>query len=150
MKLLSLLPIVAALIVSCKESADMHEIFLENERIFKKIENPIKTNERYSFDRSANAINHSIFDSTYLKDIKQILERTCCNRVYIVDGDVFIGRKKSLSSLCFTSKTPNETIELLNFRGTLNYLLQNGKSRTPPFAIKIAPQWYVVEDINSL
>lgn len=149
MKKLIFILITTILLSSCGNSINMQEVFFKNRELFKKIEKPIKTNDIHIFEKGI-LVKDSIFDSTYLKDINQIFSKTPFNNVYIVDGDVFVGCKKQLTKLCFTTKNSDEIIEVPNFRGTLNYLLKNGKSETPPFALEVAPNWYIVKGIESL
>lgn len=141
---------VSVFIFTCNEPRDMKPIFLKSEAVFKKIENPVKVNKGYSFEESTITTTHPVFDSAYLMNIKQVFEKTSCNLVDIRDGDVFIRHKGSLDGLCFTTKTPDQIIEMLNYRGSLEYLLNNGKNREAPFAIKIKPNWYVVRSIQLL
>ena len=150
MRILSSILIISYFFIGCGKDVDMKDVFLKNQEVFKKIENPVKTNKRYVFEKSAFPTNDSIFDSTYLINIEKVFFKTDCDIAYVADGDVLIGCKKNLPKLFFTNKNVGDTIELLNFRGSLNYLLQNGKSKRNPFAIPIAPKWYIVRDIESL
>lgn len=150
MRTLSLVMIVSYLITGCRKEVDMKEIFLKNQKVFKKIENPVKTSKRHIFEKATLQTNDSAFDSTYLSNFAKVFFATDCDVAYIVDGDVLIGCKKNLSKLFFTNKNIDDSVELLNFRGSLNDLLQNGKLERNPFAIPIEPKWYVVRDIESL
>ena len=149
MRILSSILIISYFFTGCGKDADIKDVFLKNQEAFKKIENPVKTNKRYVFEKSTFLTNDSIFDSLYLTNIENVFFKTDYDIAYVADGDVLIGCKKNLSKLFFTNKNVGDTIELLNFRGSLNYLLQNGKSKRTPFAIPIAPKWYIVRDIKS-
>lgn len=150
MRILTSILIISCFVTGCGKDVDIKEVYLKNQGVFKEIENPVKTNKRYVFEKYNFPANDSIFDSTYLTNVKNVFFKTDCDIAYVVDGDIIIGCKKNLSKLLFTNKNISDSIELLNFRGSLNYLLQNGKSKRSPFAIPIAPKWYVVRDIESL
>lgn len=141
--------ILTHLLSGCGKKVDMKALFWNHHDDFKKIENPAKINQRFVIEKSAYLNNYSPFDSTYMANFEKVFIKTDLNIAYINDGDVLIGYKGNLTKLFFTNKNVADTIELLNFRGSLNYLLKNGKSQIPPFAIQISQEWYIVRDIES-
>ncbi len=150
MRILSSILIISYLVTGCRKDVDLKAIFLKNQESFKKIENPVRTDKKYIFEKSTIRTNGNLFNSTYLINIEKVFLKTDFDIEYIVDGDMLLGCKKNLSKLFFTNKKVGDYIDLLNFKGRLSYLLQNGKSKKSPFVIPIAPNWYIVRDLGSL
>jgi hypothetical protein len=150
MRGITFIVILTAFFISCNKAPDMASIYYKERSAFRKIENPTKLNKRYTIDESNFVFYKTIFDSIYLINLKLAFISSKCNVAYIRDGDVLIGRRGSLNNLYYTKRNTDESIQLLNFIGTLAYLLENGKTKAPPYAIKIDEGWYVVHDVQLL
>ncbi|MCX6317428.1 MAG: hypothetical protein NTW29_09075 [Bacteroidetes bacterium] len=137
-------------VCGCNNSIDERQIFKTKYDVLKKIERPIKTKKRFVFEKeNLNSLTPP-FDSIYIKNMKRVFLSTSFNIAYVGDGDVLLGHKKSTCKLLYTSKSINDTIEFLNYTGSLRYLINNGKFKIKPYALSISQNWYYVCDIESI
>lgn len=150
MKLASSFIIFLLLAVACNQWYDPASEFSANVSAFKKLEDPPKKNERFIFESPVQKKDAERFDSLYLLRLNAVFKTTSFNFAYIYDGDLLMGYNGSLTLLLFSAKRSDERVQLLNFGGTLQYLLQNGQKEEPPYAKEIAPGWYLVRDIQLL
>ncbi len=134
---------ILPLLFSCSEQMDMAKEYQANESVFRKVENSMRLEVWYRFTPTNIGDSHSEFDSTYLVALQNVLEETRCNRISIHDGDLIAGKADNSSALLFTKKRDEDIVELTKYVGSMSYLLNNAESRTIPYLMEIAPNWYV-------
>jgi hypothetical protein len=122
---------------------DMAKEYQANESVFRKVENPKRLKVWYRFTPNNIGDRHPEFDSTYIVALQNVLEETMCNRISVHDGDLIAGKADNSSALLFTKKRDEDIVELTNYVGSMRNLLNNAESRTIPYLMEIAPNWYV-------